>query len=146
MLNEQELRRPEFSEESAPITLCDGQDWSIPIAPGEFFPVTLDGDLAVSGGFGPEYDAKLKALADAGRTLAEAGREAKGEHYHAVNRAIMALGIDLLLRNYDLTIDQVGTLLRYRPRDVANTEMWGAIADAARGVTPPPKPSRDGSG
>lgn len=145
MLDEKALRRPEFSEDSVPVTLCDGQEWYLPVPPGEFFPVTLDGDLDICGGFGPEYDAKLQALADAAERLAEAGAAAAGEQYQAVNRAIMALGIDLLLRNYGLTIEQVATLLRYRPRDRANVEMWQAIGRTARGIVDPPKPSRDGS-
>jgi hypothetical protein len=140
-LDERALRRPEFVEESVPIALCDGQEWYFPVPPGEFFPVTLDGDLAVGGGFGPGYDAKLQALAAAWRGVAEAeaGAGARGEHYAAVNKAVMALGIDLLLRNYDLDVAQVGTLLRFRPRDPANAEMWRQVADAAKGITPPPK-------
>lgn len=146
MPDEKALRRPEFSEDSVPIRLCDGQEWYFPVPPGEFFPVTLDGDMACGGGLGPEYDRKLEALGDVSRRLAEAGDGVAEVDYAAFNKALMALAIDLLRRNYDLDIGQVGTLLRYRPRDPATQEMWQAIARVAKGLADPPKPSRDGSG
>lgn len=100
MLDERALRRADFVE-GFPVTLADGQEWTLP-------PVRLrcvpddgpDGFRFVAVGLGSEYEAAFLAA-----TRADGAAE--------VIRTELALARRLLLRNYDLTIEQVAELIRF---------------------------------
>lgn len=136
MLDEQALRRPEFDEaNSCPITLGDGQEWWFPLPPGELVLLSLDGDYEDATGFGPEFDARLKAKREA----------SEADDVPGLVRSLFGLAVAMLGRNYDLTLEDYRTLLAWRPRDEASRAMWQAIAGASDGVGPVPKHSGDTS-
>jgi hypothetical protein len=132
-LDEEALRRPEFVE-GEPIELGDGQSWHFPRPVLELYPVPgPDGRLRFDGvrrSFGEDYDRKLDAF------VAATGLDEMN--------AALEVAVDLLDRNYDLTPEDYGSLLRWRPGDEENAAMWQAIADVALGRDAP-KPTAVGS-
>lgn len=127
-LDEQALRRADFCG-GIPIRLCDGQEWTFPepVMDLVYDPVKgIDTEWSIGPGYGAIHD----SLCDA-----TTGVE--------VVRAELALAHALLTRNYDLTVEQFRTLVRFNLKDPAREEMRSAIVEVASGNTP--KPSTAGS-
>lgn len=134
-IDEQERRRPEFVGD-VPVTLCDGGTWFLPkpricLAPKRNA-TGFETRCAVMG-WGHDYYSKLDALEVAGL---------KDDSVAAIN-AEMDLACALLLRNYDLTDDELAEVLWFDMQDEANGAMRRRIMETAQGFAP--KPDGDGS-
>jgi len=131
-LDEVALRAPGFTP-GVPIRLADGQEWSFPKPVVKLCPV-LDDDGAVSIGgvpsFGPDYDDLVEAWY-ASHSLGPPDQI----------KAMFALGVDLLKRNYTLTPADLRRLLRFHGADAADQQTWEQIADVATGKSPKPSPA-----
>lgn len=130
-LDETARRRSTFVA-GVPIVLGDGQAWHLPRPTLGFFPDVDDAGKIRFGDkmgfqFGADYDALVDALAESEDGLGEAN-------------ALLALAVNLLLRNYSLTFDDFRVLLPRFPGDPENAEMWKAIAALAVGSGPKPTP------
>ena len=130
MIDEKTKRRPTFDEaNSAPVVLADGQTWWMPKPWLEVRPTFRGGravDSAPALTCGPEFDAVKKAVDDAeGDDIITAGA---------------TLAAHMMLLNYDLADDQLGTLLVFR----ANQTWLRDACAIANGATAP-KASSAGS-
>jgi hypothetical protein len=105
------------------ITLADGQDWYFPRPWLEIVPHFKDGKAVDQSKLltcGPELDLLLESIAEEEDPAKEI-------------LAVMTLGGFLLLRNYDLTDEELGQLFVYRPRDPASQDMIRSIIEVATG-------------
>lgn len=126
-MTETDKRRPDFDAEgSEPIDLPGVGVWHFRKPIVEFFPV--GGQLGSKASFGPGWDALMADYA--------AARDAEPFDMASYLLAIFAVGADLLRRNYDLSDEDMGALLRYRPGDESSREAWHAILSVAEGVGP----------
>lgn len=103
MIDEQSARRAEF-EAGVPVHLADGQTWWLPASgpePG-----------------GPHDQALLAAFTEA---------EGRADHL----RAVLALSVHLVTRNYDLSPDDLGALLSFTPDDPAGPKMRAVVEGLA---------------
>ncbi len=125
-IDERTRRRPDFGA-GEPIVLADGQAWHFPRPVVSLFPIVgPDGRLADLGGratFGRDYDDLLRQLHTAPGPVDQL-------------RALFALAIDLLTRNYELTGPELSRLLEYRDGDPENASTWSRIAEVATGNNP----------
>jgi hypothetical protein len=131
MLDEKALRRPGFSE-GTPVTMADGQVWTLPKPRFRFKPKIVDGRVEIGGGatFGPESDGDLEILYG----VVDVGAE-------EFLRVKMAMAVRLLRANYELTDDDLGDLLVLEPGDAASDDRWTAISDAVAGIAPKHSPA-----
>jgi len=126
-LNEGECRRPTF-EGGTPVVLGDGQEWFLAKPRVSWVPHDGPAGFRSRLRLGDDYQVLLDA-----QEAAEGGAE--------IIRSELALGSRLLLHNYDLTTDQLATLLTFGygddadPADVAVRE---AVVDVALGIGPKP--------
>lgn len=136
-LNEQELRRAEFSEGTR-IRLADGQEWTFPKPWIRLFPRRgQDGKFGIGGGltFGSAYNDLLDEYAEA---------EGDDEEIFARITIQFRMACLLLVQNYDLTDKQLEQLLILEPDEEDNQAMWrDEILPLLLGLAP--KPSADGS-
>lgn len=140
-IEEMDRRKPGFRGD-VEVTLCDGQTWYLPRPRVRFNPVEANGSSVTASAmhsFGPEYMTKVEAwhkcLADEASTMAE---------YAAV---LMDLAVALLRLNYDLTIEEVGSVLWFdfgQPEDTDNVAMREILIGTAMGMVPK-KTSETGS-
>lgn len=124
-----------------PVRLADGNEWHFPRPMLELRP-RFDGAKPVAltkhVTWGEELDDIVQAIA-----TAEPGED--------LILAVLRLGGDLLLRNYDLTQGELERLFRYRVNDPTgqSDEMIKAVIDVATGrlmgYAADPKPHADGS-
>lgn len=132
--DEPSLRRPDFAG-GVPIMLSDGRAWTFPRPEMSdlYFRPGPDGKPALAAGltFGPEYEELVEEYLAADDGAAEL-------------KALAALAMDLLSRNYALGPADFRALLRVRragdPGEAENRAMWEAIADVALGRGPKPMP------
>ena len=115
-----------------PIKLGDGNEWLFPKPKvGLSAEVAPDGRLRFadkkSRSFGPAYDELVDAFLESEDGVTEA-------------EALLALAVDLLKRNYDLTPAEFAALLPRWFDDDENKEMWAEIANVALGKSPKPTP------
>jgi hypothetical protein len=131
MLNEMERRKPEFSE-GYPVTMADGQKWTLPKPRHRFKPKIVAGRVEIAGGatFGPESDGDLEILY--GVVDVEPGE---------FLRVQFAMAVRLLLANYALSDDEVAELIVLEPDDPAAAERWTELTKAITGVAPKPMPA-----
>jgi hypothetical protein len=127
MLDERALRRADFAG-GVPVALCDGQEWTFPEPRVEFLYDPGPEGYKPSVSFGEAFEAKLQAY-----RAAESGPD--------VIRTELAIAWDLLTRNYDLTPEQFGELVRLRLDDPVNRLMREAILDVAYGNSPKASPA-----
>lgn len=135
MLDEKALRKPEFTEGSR-VALADGQEWTLPEYTYCFYPDYDESGRIVASGrtsYGPDVDADLDVWLGA----------ADVEPIERIGAQMRVVG-DLLLRNYDLDITALQTLLRKNNADETSCEMWAAIVRAVLGLAP--KAQAGGSG
>lgn len=135
-------RKPDLDTEvCTPIVLADGVAWHFPRPWLEIVPIFRDGkavDRSKLLTCGAELDLLLESIAEE----EDPAREIL---------AVMTLGGFLLLRNYDLTDEDLERLFVYRPRDPASQDMLRSIIEVAtggggmRGLTSP-KACAAGSG
>lgn len=135
MLDEKALRKPEFTE-GFRIVLADGQSWSFPEAVFRLFPVVdPSGTVSVGGrrSYGKDHDQIIDALMG-GEDVEEFERL----------RLRFSAAVSLISRNYDLTPEDMASLLvldRSRPETI---EAWAKIDRIILGLPPedddPPKP------
>ena len=140
MLDEKSLRKPGFLE-GVRIKLADGQEWEIPKPVYQIFPKFQDdGSCSVHSKvtFGGEIDYFLDLDA------APEGADIVDD----ITRRMMVMG-KLLRRNYDLTGEQLSSLLSMNRREPESAAMWLVIDRILVGEMPDgpdsPKPSADGS-
>lgn len=128
MLNETELRKPEW-QEGHWTELADGQKWAFPRPKLKFKPSFIDGKIEVGGGnsFGPEFDGNLDILW--GIAECDAVEQLRVKFETAVR---------LLRCNYNLTDAQLSDLLAFEPEDPASKERFDAIGRIIRGQAPKP--------
>lgn len=120
-LDEKTLRSENWKD-GLPITLCDGQPWHFPKPTTEFL------------------------INDEGTAFEPVGRHTFGQTYWQLHEewlesdgfpdtlnAMVKIAVYLLKRQYDLSNQQVSTLLRFIPEDDENQEMWKSIAEVASG-------------
>jgi hypothetical protein len=132
MLDERSLRKPSFSA-GYPVVLADGQAWTFPKPRIRFRPrIGSDGRVEVGGGagFGPEFDASIDVLYGVVETD---GIEQL--------RVTLEMAVRLLRSNYDLTNDDVATLIVYEPNDPEAMERWGELERVLIGISPKPLPA-----
>ncbi|WP_165251175.1 hypothetical protein [Paludisphaera soli] len=118
--DEAALRRPEFTE-GYKAALGDGREWTFPKAVLRIVPARLaDGSFGVkeTPPYGDDYQADLRVVLD------NADDTPEGIYRYVVAR--MTLAAKLLLRNYDLTDDQLADLLYFDTGGGTNA-MWAAI-------------------
>lgn len=125
-LDEHALRKEGFQEGVA-IQLGDGHEWHFPKPVLELTPtVAPDGSYKFSDKFIPfgseEFDAKVDAYIQA-------------EGVEELN-CLLSLAVDLLSRNYELTLEHYRALLPFRPGDDQAHDMWQQIGDVALGRGP----------
>lgn len=126
-LDEKALRKPEWNEATGQwLTLADGQSWLFPKPVVRLKPKRVEGKITLSSSvssFGPDFDAKVKALDD--------------ENDFVV--AVFELADDLFARNYDLSEDDRLELLAWNPQPDPETgdPFLGAIVAIARGTNAP---------
>ena len=128
-LDEAALRRPDFRG-GEPIEL-DGQAWIFPkpcVIYRPKFGAPRIGSRPTTD-LGPEFDEAIAELDDLGR---ERRQDDPGSGRTFID-ALMNIGAVMLRINYDLTDDQLGDLLAYRPDDESSQDTWLAITDVARG-------------
>lgn len=109
-----------------PIALADGQAWHFPRPTIDVFPAFRDDgavELAGRPSFGPAYDDLIDAFHQAATPADQL-------------RALFALAIDLLGRNYDLAPADFTRLLRFRGGDPECEATWQQIVDVALGRGP----------
>lgn len=123
-LIEKYRRKPDFDPEGCiPITLSDGCAWYFPKPWLEITPTFRDGKAVDRTKYltcGPELDVLIESI----------GAE---EDYGKQVLEVMTLGAFLLLRNYDVTDEELGRLFRYRVGDADSEEMIMSIMDVATG-------------
>jgi hypothetical protein len=117
--------------EGVPVVLADGQAWHFPKPTIDLFPaIGPDGkvtDLAGKPSFGPEYDDLMDAFHQAATPADQL-------------KALFALAVDLLGRNYDFSPTDYERLLRYRAGDPACESTWQKVVDVALGIAPKASP------
>ncbi len=134
MLSEQELRRPEFSE-GHKAALADGQEWTFPRPVLRFRPARgQDGKLGMGGDWG--HDLEYRRLRDA---LVDVDQE---NTFEMMSLQIQ-IAANLILRNYALSDDDLGSLIYFDFADPCNAEMWEGLTDVI--FASPPKRSPVGS-
>ena len=126
-MNEESKRREDFDlEHSAPVVLSDGQTWYLPKPWIAIHPVFENGKIVRTWACltcGRELDALVKAITEA-------------QGIEAIS-AVMLLGAFLLLKNYDLSDDEVSSLCVYTARDPEAEEMVKTIISTATGRDAP---------
>jgi hypothetical protein len=133
VLDERSLRRENF-ENGIECVLCDGQKWTFPPVRMRLVPkLNEDGSIAVTPkqNYSKEIDAFLNY-------------EVKEDEFQFVDwmQKRCAAAVRTLLRNYDLTSEQVSELLYWEDTPDSD-EMWKQIDSATLGIVP--KVSADGS-
>jgi hypothetical protein len=126
MLDEVALRRPEFTE-GCKVTLWDGQEWTFPKPKIRLYPVLKpDKTIEVGGGatFGPESEKLLEVLLG-GADSDEWGRI----------KARLEMATRLLLSNYELTADDLTTLIVIENTDESNA-IWENLNPVLSGSFP----------
>jgi hypothetical protein len=158
-LDERALRRPDFSADGEPVTLCDGQDWTIP-SPQIHFVLGADNGAELAFAWGPEYDALIRAADEVQERVNADARGAAGpdapadpaetarryRDYLELVAAQLRVAHFLLTRNYNLTREQFNTLFRIRYGDPDLDAMRHRVMLIGRGMTLGPKPSPGGGG
>lgn len=134
MLDEKALRRDGFTE-GIRVVLGDGQEWSLPEHVFCTFP-DYDEDGRIVAGYRVFYGEDADADLDAWFGSAEVDPDER-------ENAKMRLASSLLLRNYDLDLPALRTLLRKSGADSASVEMWTGLTRAVLGLSP--KASAGGS-
>ncbi len=126
-LDEKALRRTTFSA-GHEVELWDGQMWTLPKPRLIFRPIVDENQSVAAGlfpGFGPEYDDKLDIL--------NGVVEVDGIDYISTKFEVL---VRLLLANYDLTPENIQSLVALDFDDEANQEKWAPINRAIRGLVP----------
>jgi hypothetical protein len=123
-LDEKALRKPGFVEGES-VVLADGQAWHIPRPTVWFVPSDSGPGFEVRPDFGPEYQELIDDLISAPVGFAAISAE-------------LAIARFLLLRNYDLTLPQVQSLIRFRyaPGQDEDEAKAAIIAVAMGGIAP----------
>lgn len=134
-------RRPNVILEAAvPVMLADGQEWYFPRPILELRPMFRQGK--------PHKFAPYVTWSDELDELIAAIGKATNRGLQIL--ATLRLGGELLLRNYDLTDDELEVLFRYRVDDEASDRMMQAITEVVTGkqlsekATSDPKCTADG--
>lgn len=133
--DEASSRRPDFLGGPA-ITLANGQEWHFPRPTSYFVPDDDAAGVRRHWNLGDDYGALFDRCMEAESDLEMIGGE-------------LALARSLLLRNYDLTPAQAGSLLRFGYGATADPDaaaMRLAVMAVATGKDAAPKASSDGSG
>lgn len=122
-LDESALRTESFTE-GVKIKLGDGQEWWFPKPVTEFRLSFEEGNRAQyalsRSTYGLEYWSLFDEFAEAEEAIDQAS-------------ALANLAVYLLRRNYDLSNDDLMTLLPYIIEDSETMGMWREIADVAMG-------------
>jgi hypothetical protein len=133
VLNEVELRTPEFTE-GCRIKLADGQEWSFPRPHFRFWPSRdASGKIVVSARntFDDEYRQLFMDYMNADRDDA-----------YAMWTLKLQIACHLLLCNYAIPDDALGELLPVDFENETNQEMWMELGPILMGQLP--KPLTDG--
>ena len=151
MPDERKCRRPDWVE-GTPITLEQSDDgaeqvWHFPKPTREFRIRTGGLSVGVSPvetnrRFGPRFwslQAEMQAAVEVDVQSLPEGEV--GRAMEAQYRAIAAVAVDLLSRNYDAPDDDLVDLLPVIPNDDHNREIWEAIYMHAMGIAPKPLPA-----
>ena len=139
-IDERSRRRGDFLPDSLGLTLADGQEWYVPRPRVAF--VYADNDLGfdqVRETGDVVFDRTLQDRIDAWRKAAES------DDMPGVIGAQLGIARVLLLRNYDLTTDELRNLVRFRfdEEDPLRDDIL-AIA-MGQPMTPKPTPAGDSS-
>lgn len=127
--NEASCRRDIFSQD-VPVVLCDGQEWWLPKPRVVFRPTYGPNGYGtrMSSMWGDDYYKLIQDLIDS-----------NGKEFDHVLGAQFALCSELLLRNYNLTHEQIAELIYFdlnEDPDPANVEMRQTLLRTAQGVGP----------
>ncbi len=131
-LDEAALRRPEWVEGVA-IRLADGAEWHFPKPLFELFPVVAENGSVELGGK-PTFDAGYDDLLESYLASVDPLDRVK---------ALFALAVDLLKRNYTLAPADYQRLLRFHGPNTTHQATWAQIASVATGSSPKPSPVGD---
>jgi hypothetical protein len=130
-IDEQSRRKPGFSPGVA-VVMADGQEWTFPPPRLRLSPVRSGDGFAVA--------VNRVGLPDYARWEAVLCSEAQvpPEEYWSVR---MTAPATLLLANYELIDEELGSLLVWEAGDPASEERWDRIDEAILGVVPKPAPA-----
>jgi hypothetical protein len=130
-IDEKSRRKPGFTAGVA-VVLADGQEWSFPPPRLRLRPVRSGDGFAVT--------VNRVGLPDYPRWEAVLCSEAPvpPEEYWSVR---MTAAVALLLANYELTDQELGSLLVWETGDPAADERWDRIDEAILGAVPKPGPA-----
>jgi len=129
LIDESSRRRPD-ARPDVPVALGDGQTWHLPRPRLQLRPAIVDGRFVArpDHNLGPQYldlvEAYYRSVADESGSIED------------LAVAYLSLASALLLRNYDLTADEVASLLYFDyglPADEANRETVEAVTSIALG-------------
>ena len=130
-IDEKSRRKPGFTPGVA-VVLADGQEWKFPPPRLRLSPVRAGDGFAVA--------VNRAGLPDYPRWEAVLYSEAQvpAEEYWTVR---MTAAATLLLANYELTDQELDSLLVWETGDPAADERWDRIDEAILGVVPKPAPA-----
>jgi hypothetical protein len=131
-MNERELRRDEFHPDSHPIEMADGQKWHFP-RPRVRFATGFGGGRANVKTWVEHWDGFMDLLEEAARMP-----EGTGDWVSAH----LSIAANMLLRNYDLSDQQLDELFGFETIDDL-VQLILEVSRVAAGQSP--KPSGDGS-
>jgi hypothetical protein len=131
MRDELALRKKDFSAGN-PVTLADGQVWTLPKPRIRFKPKIVDGRVEVAGGpsFGPEFDEQFDVLFGVVDVEPIERLRVKFE-----------MAVRLLSANYDLKPEDFGELIVFEPDDPGSDERWEQLMRGLMGIAPKPSPA-----
>lgn len=124
-LNESSLRRPEWTE-GRKVVLGDGQEWTFPKAKRVLYPSrSAEGKIGISMSppFGPEFHELSRAVDVPAGVPVPFG-------------PLVTCAGTLLVRNYDLSDDQLGEILSLDLSE-AIRPMWEAVYAVILDLNPP---------
>jgi hypothetical protein len=144
-LDEKSKRRPDFAGGTA-VVLADGQEWTLAKPLVRFaFDSGEDGFTTTLSVNGVDDFASLMRDVDAAYEKVYGDRDAAGDEkarvdFGPVIRAELAVGAALLRRNYDLTPEEMSSVLQfsYDDSDEVGEGARSAVMDIAKGIGPKP--------
>jgi hypothetical protein len=126
VLNELEKRRPDFAGDSVPVKFADGQEWAVPKPWLTIKPIWGENHVAVATNRVRTYkDPEINAVIALISELNEPTEIVSG---------LATLAGCLLRLNYDLTEEDLDTLLAFDPDDAESMAWFAGVIETATGI------------
>ena len=142
MLDEIALRKPESFVEGHRVPLEDGKRWSIRRPRIRLRPVWGKPETVNVNGKDMTFDVSIKHEVSYGPDFKEFTDLLFSDetNEYALLRAQFGLLVGLLRENYELTDDDIATLVAVTPGDPDSDARWSEIRRAIAGLPPVPEP------